>query len=192
MKEEPSSIPPEVAVNSSTEPVVEASAAMAAPVSYQAEASVSVPTYSTETANSYGLDGTPTTTYNAQAVPANYNPVSNAMYASYDMQYNVTYQNPLTFGAPVAMVQPTTQQIVGNPGEDFSQPPPPPPPPADPEPKPELPQTEISITIEEDHKIYVAPKRRTLLLNEGLLGDIKQALKDSDITILDVQCLRRK
>jgi len=136
----------------------------------------------------------PATSYAAQVAAANYNPVTNAMYASYDMQYNaVTYQNPLTFGAPVSMMQQQSQQIVGNPGEDFSQPPPPPPPPGgEAEAKAEETENkELSITIESDFKIYVAPKRRSMLLTETLLNDMKKALKEGEITILDVQCLRR-
>ena len=85
------------------------------------------------------------------------------------------------------------QQIVANPaGEDFSQPPLPP------EANVETPNSQeetaqaMSITIEEDHKIYVAPKRKTLCLTDGLLADLKTALKQSEITVVDVQCLRRK
>ena len=153
-----------------------------APVSYQnqqttqpenQEQQQTMPEYNSQNAAFYAVQNAPT-------------------YTGYDMQqYNVTYQNPLTFGAPVAMMQ--TQQIVGNPGEDFSQPPPPPPPPSgDPEPKAELPQPEeLKVTIVEDHEIYVAPKRRTLALNEGLLGDLKNAFKESEIEVVEVQCQRR-
>ena len=54
------------------------------------------------------------------------------------------------------------------------------------------PAAPISITIEEDHKIYVAPKRRTMALNDSLLTDLQNALKEGGVNIVEVQGLKRK
>lgn len=54
-----------------------------------------------------------------------------------------------------------------------------------------IPAEPISITIEEDHKIYVAPKRRTMALNDSLLSDMQTALKEGGVNIVEVQGLKR-
>ena len=72
-----------------------------------------------------------------------------------------------------------------------SHPPPPPPEQENGVESAAAPAEPISITIEEDHKIYVAPKRRTMALNDSLLADMQTALKEGGINIVEVQGLKR-